>query len=230
LPDAGIITSPRTSSREIRLSKFEKNWKPQSGEQSFGQKTKEAIRGPQPIKPQIQKATSQLQQEVHRLDGAMNRLKQREQAIFKKTVTAVQQHDEQTSKAYSNELAEVRKMAKIVTQSKIALEQITTRLQTVTDLGDFTATLAPAIGVIRSVRATLGAAMPDAQSALGDIGASLNSIMVDVGGITGTSFFTAESSEEAEKIMAEAAAVAEKRMSDSFPEIPSASNESVYSS
>ena len=52
-------------------------------------------------------------------------MKQRETAIFKKTVAAVQQHDEATSKAYSNELAEVKKMTKIVTQSKIALEQIT---------------------------------------------------------------------------------------------------------
>jgi division protein CdvB (Snf7/Vps24/ESCRT-III family) len=213
------------------LSKFEKNWKPQTGQSSFGQKTKEAVRGPQPLRPQIQKATSQLQQEIHRLDRSMDRLKQREQSIFKKTVTAVQQHDEQTSKAYSNELAEVRKMAKIVTQSKIALEQITTRLQTVTDIGDFTSTLAPAIGVIKNVRSSLGTAMPDAQSALGDIGASLSSLMTDVGGLTGGNFFTPESSEEAEKIMAEAAAVAEKRMSDSFPEVPSvASNESVYSS
>jgi len=182
------------------------------------------------MKPQIAKATSQLQQEITRLDRSMDRLKQREQAIFKKTVTAVQQHDEQTSKAYSNELAEVRKMAKIVTQSKIALEQITTRLQTVTDMGDFAATLGPAIGVIRTVRTTLGTAMPDAQSALGDIGASLSGLMSDVGGLSGGNFFTPESSEEADKIMAEAAAVAEKRMGDSFPEVPSASNESVYSS
>ena len=211
------------------MSKFEKNWKAQDNGQGFGQKTKEVIRGPHPMRPQIQKATSQLQQEVHRLDRSMDRLKQRESTIFKKTVNAVQQHDEQTSKAYSNELAEVRKMAKIVTQSKLALEQITTRLQTVTDVGDFTATLAPAIGVIKNVRATLGTAMPDAQSALGDIGATLSSLMVDVGGLTGGSFFTPESSEEADKIMAEAAAVAEKRMSDSFPEIPSAANESVYS-
>jgi division protein CdvB (Snf7/Vps24/ESCRT-III family) len=212
------------------LSKFEKNWKPQQNQTSFGQKTKEAIKGAQPMKPQIAKATSQLQQEITRLDRSMDRLKQREQAIFKKTVTAVQQHDEQTSKAYSNELAEVRKMAKIVTQSKIALEQITTRLQTVTDMGDFAATLGPAIGVIRTVRTTLGTAMPDAQSALGDIGASLSGLMSDVGGLSGGNFFTPESSEEADKIMAEAAAVAEKRMGDSFPEVPSASNESVYSS
>jgi division protein CdvB (Snf7/Vps24/ESCRT-III family) len=212
------------------MSKFEKNWKPQQNQSSFSQKTRDAINGPKPIKPQIQKATSQLQQEITRLDRSMDRLKQRESAIFKKTVTAVQQHDEMTSKAYSNELAEVRKMAKLVTQSKIALEQITTRLQTVTDIGDFTATLAPAIGVIRSIRSTLGTTMPDAQSALGDIGASLSGLMTDVGGLTGGNFFTPESSEEADKIMAEAAAVAEKRMSDSFPEIPSVSGESVYSS
>ena len=157
-------------------------------------------------------------------------MKQREQAIFKKTVTAVQQHDEQTSKAYSNELAEVRKMTKIVTQSKIALEQITMRLQTVTDLGDFTAVLAPAIGVIRSVRASLATAMPDAQSALGDIGTDLSSIMSTSVGSRAPASSWAETSEEAEKIMAEAAAIAEKRMGETFPEVPSASDESVFSS
>src|SRR5271167_2512561 len=178
---------------KANMSKFEKNWKPSSNEGTFAQRTKEAVRGQQPIKPQIQKATSQLNQEVNRLDRAPSRIKQEEEAIFKKTVTAVQQHDEQTSKAYSNELAEVKKMTKIVTQSKIALEQITTRLQTVTDMGDFAATLGPAIGVIRNIRSTLGTAMPDAQSALGDIGASLSGLMSDVGGLSGGNFFTPES-------------------------------------
>lgn len=213
------------------MSKFEKNWKPTQSSGGFAQKTRETIRGPQPLKPQIQKATSQLNQEVHRLDGALSRLKQRETSIFKKTVLAVQHHDEQTSKAYSNELAEIKKMTKIVTQSKIALESITMRLQTVTDVGDFTATLAPAIGVVKNVRRTLGTAMPDAQSALGDIGTELSSMMTDVGGLNGSNFFTSgETSEEAERIMAEAAAIAEKRVSDTFPEVPSVQDESVYSS
>jgi division protein CdvB (Snf7/Vps24/ESCRT-III family) len=214
------------------MSKFEKNWKPAQQNGTFGQRTRDTIRGPQPLKPQIAKATGQLNQEVHRLDGALSRLKRREDAIFKKTVTAVQQHDEATSKAYSNELAEVKKMTKIVTQSKIALEQITMRLQTVTDVGDFAATLAPAIGVVKTVRTTLGTAMPDAQSALGDIGTELSSMMTDVGGLSGINIFTGgESSEEADKIMAEAAAIAEKRMGENFPEVPSASsNESIFGS
>ena len=79
------------------MSKFEKGWTKHENE-SFAQKTRETIRGPQPMKPQIQKATGQLNQEINRLDGALARLKQREQSIFKKTVSAVQAHDEQTSK------------------------------------------------------------------------------------------------------------------------------------
>jgi len=212
------------------MSKFEKNWKPKQSSGGFGKKTRETVRGPQPLKPQIQKATGQLNGEIHRLDGALSRMKQRETAIFRKTVTAVQQHDESTSKAYSNELAEVRKMTKIVTQSKIALEQITMRLQTVTEFGDFTAVLAPAIGVIKSVRANLATAIPDAQGALGDIGSELSTMMTDVGGLTGSNFFMgSETSEEGEKIMAEAAAIAEKRMGETFPEVPSAQDESVFS-
>jgi len=212
------------------LSKFEKQWKTQDNTDSFAKRTREAVRGPQPLKPQIQKATQQLAAEINRLDAANNRLKQRENSIFKKTVTAVQAHDQESSKAYSNELAEVRKMQKIVTQSKIALEQITTRLQTVTDVGDFAATIAPAIGVIRSVRTTLGEAMPDAQSTLGEIGAQLNSIMADVGQITGTNFYMAENSDEANKILSEAAAIAEKRINESLPDVPNSSGESIYSS
>ncbi len=211
------------------MSKFEKGWKAQEKE-SFGKMTRDTIRGPKPLKPQIQKATQQLTGEINRLDQANNRLKQRESSIFKKTVAAVQAHDQESSKAYSNELAEVRKMEKIVTQSKIALEQITTRLQTVTDIGDFAATIAPAIGVIKNIRATLGEAMPDAQGALGEIGAQLNSIMVDVGQITGTTFYQAENSEEANKILSEAAAIAEKRMSESLPEVPTSAGESIFTS
>ncbi len=209
------------------MSKFEKDWKTTEKE-SFGQRTRETIRGPKPIKPQIVKATQQLTSEINRLDGALNRLKQRETSIFKKTVHAVQVHDQESSKAYSNELSEVKKMEKIVTQSKIALEQITTRLQTVTEMGDFAATIAPAIGVIRTVRTTLVDAVPDAQSALGDIGSQLNSIMSDVGQITGANFFLGEPNEDAQKILAEAGAIAEKRMSESFPEVPASSSESIF--
>lgn len=205
----------------MKLSKFEKQWK--TGEKdSLAKRTKEAIRGPAPLKPQIQKATQQLNAEIQRLDAAYSRLRQRENALFRKTVSSVQVHDQETSKAYSNEIAEIKKMQKIVMQSKIALEQITTRLQTVTDIGDFASNLAPAIGVIKNVRTSLSKAMPDAETALGNIGSELTSIMTDIGQITDVSFYSSETSDEAQKILAEAAAIAEKRINESLPEVPSA--------
>ena len=72
--------------------------------------------------------------------------------------------------------------------------------------------------------------MPDAQNTLGEIGAQLNSIMADVGQITGTSFYTGENSEEANKILSEAAAIAEKRINESLPDVPNSSGESIFSS
>jgi len=109
------------------MSKFTKDWQAQQKE-SFGKRTRETIRGPKPIRPQIMRATQQLNGEINRLEGTTNKLKQRENSIFKKTVAAVQSHDQESSKAYSNELSEVRKMTKLVTQSKLALESVTPRL------------------------------------------------------------------------------------------------------
>ena len=211
------------------MSKFSKEWKAQEKE-GFGKRTRETIKGPKPIRPQIQRATQQLNGEINRLDSTTNRLKQRENSIFKKTGAAVQAHDQETSKAYSNELAEVRKMTKVVTQSKLALESVTNRLETVKDMGDFAVALAPAVGVVKMVRSTLATTMPDAQGALGEIGNELTSIMSDVGGITGSNFYSPESSEEANNILAEAAAIAEKRMSDSLPQVPNTSSESIFGS
>ncbi len=204
------------------MSGFEKSWKRSEEGGSFGRRTREAVRGPQPIRPQIQKASTQLQSEVKKLDSALARLNQKESSIFRKTVQSVQAHDEESSKAFSNELSEVRKMKKIVTQSRVALQQISVRLQTVTEMGDFASTVAQAVGVVRTVRRALGEAVPDAQDTLGELGAQLNTMLVDVGQITETNFSLGESNEDAQKILAEATAIAEKRVNQTFPDIPDA--------
>ena len=84
------------------MSKFSKEWKVQEKE-SFGKRTREAVKGPQPIRPQIQKASQQLNAEVRRLDASMAKLQTRENAIFKKAVAAVLTHDKESSMANSSE-------------------------------------------------------------------------------------------------------------------------------
>ena len=211
------------------MSKFSQGWTKQEKD-GFGKRTRETIKGPKPLRPQIQRATQQLNGEINRLESTSSRLKQRENAIFRKAVAAVQTHDQESSKAYSNELAEVRKMTKVVTQSKLALESVSTRLDTVKDMGDFAITIAPAIGVVKKVRSTLSEAVPDAQGALGEVSNQLSSIMSDIGGISGPDFYSPESSEEANKILAEASAIAEKRVNESLPQVPTATGMSIFDS
>ena len=77
------------------------------------------------------------------------------QLIFKRIVHSVQNHDSHYARVLSSELSQVRKMNKMVTSAKLALEQIQLRLNTITELGDVVVTLSPAMSVIKGIRRKL---------------------------------------------------------------------------
>ena len=166
-------------------------------------------------------AVRQIQVQVAKLDATCSKLRERDASIFNKIVSSMQKHDSQHAAVYANELAEVRKMSRMVTQAKLALEQITLRLNTVTELGDIVVTLTPAMSVIRSVRQGLVSVLPEAEGEIGEISGLLSSVLVDAGSVGGYNLNFAAANEDAEKVLAEAAAVAESRMKEKFPEIPS---------
>jgi division protein CdvB (Snf7/Vps24/ESCRT-III family) len=112
-------------------------------------------------------------------------------------------------------------MNKMVTQAKLALEQIVLRLNTITELGDIVVTLTPAMAVMRNVKQGLGGIMPEAEGEIGEISGLLSSILVDAGTVGGYSLNFEAANEDAERILSEASAVAEQRMKEKFPEIPS---------
>jgi len=202
------------------MSQFASNWEKSNGG-GFSEKVRGSIQNPGPLKPRLDMAVRQIQVQVAKLDGTCARLRERDAAIFNKVVTAMQKHDSQHAAVYANELAEVRKMSRMVTQAKLALEQITLRLNTVTELGDIVVTLTPAMAVIRSVRQGLVSVLPEAEGEIGEISGLLSSVLVDAGTVGGYSLNFEAANEDAEKVLAEAAAVAESRMKEKFPEIPS---------
>ncbi|MFQ6134482.1 MAG: Snf7 family protein [Nitrososphaerales archaeon] len=202
------------------MSSFTKNWaKAQGG--SFGEKVRGAMRTTGPLKPRLEQAVRRIQIQISRLDSASAKLKDRDQNIFRKVVSAIQKHDMAHASVFANELAEVRKMNKMVTSARLALEQITMRLNTVQELGDIVVTLTPAMSVIRSVKSGLTSVLPEAESEIGEISGLLSGILVDAGQLGGSTLNFEAANEEAEKIMAEASAVAEQRMKDKFPDLPS---------
>ena len=202
------------------MSAFAGKWEKQNS-QGLGERVRDSVRNPGPLKPRLDLAVRQIQVQVAKLDSTSTKLRERDNSIFAKVVSSLQKHDTQHASVFANELAEIRKMNKMVTQAKLALEQIVLRLNTITELGDIVVTLTPAMAVIRNVKQGLVGVLPEAESEIGEISGLLSSILVDAGTVGGYSLNFEAANEDAEKILAEASAVAETRMREKFPEIPS---------
>jgi division protein CdvB (Snf7/Vps24/ESCRT-III family) len=210
------------------MSEFSKKWVP-SNTPGFGEKVRGSLSPAGPLKPRIDQAVRGIQIQVSKLENTTNKLKERDGALFNKVVSSLQKHDMQHASVYSNELAEVRKMSKLVTSARIALEQIILRLSTAAELGDIVVTLAPAMAVIKSVKSGLVGVMPEAEQEIGDINNVLSSILVDAGQLGGLTLNFEAANEDAEHILAEASAVAEQNMKDKFPDLPSMGGEAGQS-
>ena len=207
------------------MSSFSKNWvKPQS--EGFGNKVRHNIISSGPLKTKIEKAIRQIHIQIAKLESVSTSLKNKDQKIFTKVVAAIQKHDMCHASVFANELSEVRKMHKMVTSAQLALEQITMRLNTVHELGDIVITLSPVVSIIRNVKGVLTSVLPGAENEINEISGLLSGILVDAGQLGGSTLNFEAANEEAEGIMAEASAVAEERMKDKFPDLPTPINTS----
>jgi division protein CdvB (Snf7/Vps24/ESCRT-III family) len=200
--------------------RFAKKWESKRDETSFVDAIRSTVTPPPPLKPRMDHAIRRLDLQIHRLDQAAERFSQKDRALFGKIVAAYEKHDTAHANIYANELAEVRKMAKLVMNAKLALDQVQLRLQTVTELGDIVATLGPVIGVLRSVSVGLVGVIPEAENELGDIGNMLSGLMFDAGQSSGFSLNFNSVNEDASRILEEAATVAEQKISANFPDLP----------
>ena len=199
---------------------FASKWQRKDQGPSLTDRLRGTVRTPTPLKTQIEQANRQIRLLITQLDGTVNRIKQRDFTIFTNVVSSLAKHDAQHAAVYANELAEVRRMGKMVTQAQLAMEQISLRLGTITDLGEIASTLAPAVSVIKNMKEGLSLALPEADKEISEISGLLSSVLVDASTTGGFSLNFAAANEDAQKVLEEAAAVAEQRMKESFPEIP----------
>ncbi len=199
---------------------FAKKWEPKREEESFGTTIRNIITPSPPLKPALDLAVRKLDLQINKLDQANERFTEKDKALFAKLVNAYTQHDTAHANIYATELAEIRKMSKLVMNARLALDQVSLRIKTVTELGDVISALGPCIGVLRSVSTGLCGVLPEAENELGDIGNMLSGLMFEAGTSSGMSLNFNSVNEDTEKILAEAATVAEQRVSRNFPDLP----------
>jgi len=201
------------------VSKLQNKWsKPPSP--GLTERINGVIKSKAPLKPRIQTAIQRLQKQIAKLDSMLSKLKERDEKIFQRVVIATQQHDIQTTKVLSNELVEIRKVTKILGNARMALEQIELRLTTAHDLGDTVVTIMPTIGLMKNLKSSLTKFMPGADQEINKMAEMLGGLMTE--SFSGDATFGTDQStnSESEKILQEAAAVAESSVDGKFPNTP----------
>lgn len=201
------------------MTNFSSNWI-KDKKVNTPDRIKGAMRTPQPLKPKIELAKNKIQIQNHKLDTILDKLTGKEKSLFNQVVAHMQIHDMQQGKMLSNELAQVRKTTKMISQLKMALEQIHMRLESTIDIGDVMVAIGPAMGALTRVKSGLSGVMPEVDTELGEINGVFSDIITNAGNMGNASLALDASGEDVDKILAEASAVAEQRMNDNFPDIP----------
>jgi len=201
------------------MAKMLKNWdrSPEGPIHKLGEK----LHRGQPLKERIAQTIFRLKLQKDRLEQAAAKLKQHDQQLFEKIVEAQTVKDDARAAIYANECAEVRKMMKVILLSQLAIEQVILRLETIEEFGDVLAQMAPITGVIHSLKGKLAGIVPEVSYELGSIGEMLNGMVIEAGAATGEPAMPEALSEDSKKILQEASLVAEQRMKEKFPELPS---------
>lgn len=195
---------------------------PQSG---IAEKINDTLKPKGPLKPRVQDGIKKLQLQISKLDSMLTNLKERDAKLFQRIVEATQKHDTQTSKVLGNELAEVRKVTKILSSARIALEQIELRLTTCSDLGDTVVAIMPTMGLMKNLKSSLGKIMPGAEQEIGQMAEMLGGFMSE--SFSGDAAFGVDetTNAESEAILKEAAVVAETSAGQMFPSVPTDAQE-----
>jgi len=201
------------------MSRFTSKWD-RPDRFTFGKKIVKRLRNPTFSKKKLEEAVRSIQTQIISLDNLLLRLKERDKHIFNEVIKCVRLNNKRKASIYANELTQVRNLIKQVISAKLALERICIRINTITDVGDIAATLAPAAAAVKSVQGIIREVMPQAEEGFTEISTLLNSLIVDASANEGFQLDIKAASADAERIIDEATRVAEEELKSKFPEVP----------
>jgi division protein CdvB (Snf7/Vps24/ESCRT-III family) len=206
----------------ILVDGFADRWKEKPQQPSFLSKIKDASKPSQGLKKQISTVLQRIEVQKQKLNNAQSRFEKRDAALFKRTVKALSERDTMRANVLAGELAEIRKVEKMLMHASLALESVSLRLNTVSELGDVVTVLAPAAGVLNNIRSGMAGVFPEAGRELEDIGTLLTDIVSTTHQDTGVPVNIGTASLEAEKILEEAETAAERKLKAQLPEVSTA--------
>lgn len=173
-----------------------------------------------PLKEKISQAIFRLETQLNKLEQSASKLHQRDREMFERCIGAKASGDDARATMYANECVEIRKIAKIILASQLAIEKVILRLRTVEDVGDLLNQMSPVAGIIKETRNKLKGIVPEVAYELEEINNMLGNTIIEAGKAPLEEAASEVTSDEAKKILAEAATIAEQKMGEIYPKLP----------
>lgn len=201
------------------VNRFFGKWRDKESQPSITSKIKNIGKPSQDIKQQISLVTKRIDAQTQTLEMAVKRFETRDAAVFQCVVKAISNRDKARANILASELWEIRKVEKMLMQEALALESVSMRLSTVSEMGDLVTVLAPAASVLNNIRSGMSTILPEAGQELESIGSLLTDIVTSTNQSTEMPVNIGTANADAEKILEEAELAAEKRLKEQFPEV-----------
>jgi division protein CdvB (Snf7/Vps24/ESCRT-III family) len=199
-------------------NRFINKWKEKEETPSVISKIKNIAKPQENLKEQIGMVTQRLDAQTRTLDDAVHRFEMRDKEIFQRVVKAMTERDSARANILATELGEIRKVEKMLSHASLALQSVSMRLSTVSEMGDLVTILSPAKGMLNSIRSEMCSILPEASMELGNIGNLLSDITATTNQGADEPVNMIMASADALQILEEAEVAAENRLREKIPE------------
>jgi len=156
-----------------------------------------------------------------KLEQVIVRLRQRDTFLFKTCATALNAKNKERAAIFANELAEIRKLAKLISQTEILIERIILRLETLKELTAAFADLKPVLRILHSVTKRLTIIMPQMAYEMERVNESINETlaMASIGSVE-LNVPVDVKTPGGEEVLKEVSTFLEQKLTEELPEPP----------
>ena len=177
------------------------------------------------MKERIAHASFRLHSQLEKLEHTYARLHERDTELFQRCVGAQVSNDPGHAKIYANECAEIRRIAKVVLGSQLALERVILRLETVGEFTDVMMELAPLMYIVKEKKSKIVGIVPQVASELDEVNNMLGDLTYEAGEVNSTTLPIEATDGEARKILEETGLMAEEKVREHFPDLSTIENQ-----
>ena len=177
-----------------------------------------------PLKDRVATAVFLLDSTTNKLKTLSDSLSRKDEKYFEHCIQAIVSEDTARAKMYANECAEIRKLARLLISSQVALEQASLRLNTIGTISDVLTNVTPIMAIVQETGSRLKGIVPSVTGKLQEVDSVLKSSLLNMGTASGD---TRQSDFEVQRILEDANRAAEETVRIKFPEFPTTLTEEL---